>query len=148
MTQPDLPDDGDDAKTRGAEQRIEQRQRAKPTYRPLAESSTVPSTMTHVPARMGRVTRSPKKAMARAVEIKGFRLVTAAATEAPTFSILMNRNSLPNVPISPERANKSSPLGTVSPGTSRNTAPQSPTVPTARLIQSRYTHRRCAVPGG
>src|SRR5689334_21463416 len=48
---------------------------AKPTYRPLSDSSTVPSTITDVPATMGAVTRSPSRTMARPVEMSGARLL-------------------------------------------------------------------------
>ena len=58
-------------------------------------SSVVPATMTMVPARMGRVTRSPSSSTARPVETSGFRLISAAEIEAPTFSMLTKRRRRP-----------------------------------------------------
>jgi hypothetical protein len=58
--------------------------------------------MTSVPARIGRVTRSPRSGMASRVETSGFRLMRAEEIEAPTFSMLKNLRSRPaTVPISP-----------------------------------------------
>jgi hypothetical protein len=54
---------------------------------PLNERRTVPKTMTVVPTRMGRVVCSPRRRMARPVEINGLRLLIEAATGAPTLSM-------------------------------------------------------------
>ncbi len=76
----------------------------KPRIRPPAESSTVPATMTAVPATIGIVTDSPRRTMASPAEMKGWRLVRAAVTPAPTRSMLTKRSSRPAVvPTRPAR---------------------------------------------
>ena len=105
--------------------------------RPPSERRTVPRTMTTVPTRIGAVTSSPSRAMARAVAKKGCRLLRAAAIAAPTFSMLTNRRSRPvTVPMSPARTNRMTPAAETRPTPPvKRTAAHSPTVPTARLIQ-------------
>src|SRR5262245_25722625 len=98
----------------------------------------VPSTITHVPRRMGRVTCSPSSRIARPVEIKGLRLLIAAATGAPTFSIPLNRKKRPaTVPSSPEPMKNGNALACMADaGTVSHVAIQTQTRPTVRLIQS------------
>jgi hypothetical protein len=61
--------------------------------------------MTTVPATMRDVTVSPRSRMARPAEMNGWRLVTAAATDAPTRSMLTKRSRRPAVvPTRPVRA--------------------------------------------
>ena len=63
----------------------------------------MPATMTTVPARIGRVTRSPRMAMAKAVATSGVMLRMDEATGAPTLSMATTRNRRPPaVPIKPE----------------------------------------------
>ena len=60
--------------------------------------------MTRVPRRIGSVTRSPKRRMAKPVAMKGLKLLMEAATGAPTFSMATTRKSRPAaVPTTPER---------------------------------------------
>ena len=77
----------------------------KPICRPVVESRIVPPTMTTVPNRIAGVTCSPSSRMARPLEMKGLRLITADDTEAPTLSMATNRNSRPaRVPTMPAAA--------------------------------------------
>ena len=108
-----------------------------PSRRPPIDSKVVPATITTVPARMGRVTCSPSSSTARPVETRGFRLISAAEIEAPTFSMLTKRRSRPPVvPMRPASANKARPWTEKRPNPSvKSTAIQRPVVPTTRLIQ-------------
>ena len=55
-------------------------------------------------SRIGSVTRSPSKRIASPVEMKGLKLLMAAATGAPTFSIAATLKSRPAaVPTTPEK---------------------------------------------
>ena len=91
-----------------------------------------------VPSTIGIVTSSPRNTMARPVEINGWRLSTAEATEAPTLSMARNRSKRPpTVPISPASTNSSTLFVErwMAPPVTR-TAAQSAAVPTMRLIQN------------
>src|SRR6266849_3560710 len=110
----------------------------KPRRLPPAESSVVPATITAVPATIGTVTRSPSRTMARVEETNGFKLMRAAAIEAPTLSIEMNlRSRPPTVPIRPAKTKKRAPRADTRPGPPvTSTAIHRLTVPTSRLIQN------------
>src|SRR4029453_4121729 len=103
----------------------------KPSRLPPSESSVVPATITTVPITIGTVMRSPSSAIASAEDTKGFRLISAAAIEAPTFSIATNRRRRPpTVPIRPpprqgaRRGGRERRLGVGRGGRGRGAAPR------------------------
>jgi hypothetical protein len=109
----------------------------KPSCFPLTDSSTVPTTITTVPTTIGSVTFSPRNRMASTVAISGVRLITAAATDAPTFSIATKRaRRPPTVPMMPAAAKRSRlrvetcPIPPVT-----STQSHIPPAPTMQLIQ-------------
>jgi hypothetical protein len=107
---------------------------AKP--RPDEDSSVVPRTMTSVPMRMVAVTRSPRNTIASIVDTRGLRLPTAAATDAPTVSMLMKRSRRPaTVPMRPASAKYTMPAadGVPTPPVAK-TPSHKHAVPTATLI--------------
>ena len=105
MAQTEFANDRHHAKARRTEKGADECLPRNPTCFPLSDSKTVPRTMTSVPVRIGTVTRSPKRRMAKPVEMKGLKLLMEAATGAPTFSMPATLKSLPAaVPTTPERA--------------------------------------------
>src|SRR5438094_1905605 len=81
---------------------------------------------------------SPRSKIARPEETNGFRLMSAAAIDAPTRSMETNRSSRPPmVPISPAQTKKSAPFTDTWPTPPvKATAIQRLIVPTTRLIQN------------
>ena len=108
-----------------------------PTCLPLSDSSTVPRTITNVPARIANVTRSPSSTMARPVANSGARLPIAEATGAPTLSMDATRKKRPAaVPATPEKMKYGSARqSNVSGEVVSRTADQRPTTPVITLIQ-------------
>src|SRR5262245_34241512 len=110
----------------------------KPSRLPPSESSVVPATITAVPSTIGTVMLSPSSTIASAVDTKGFRLISAAAIEAPTFSIDTNRSRRPpTVPIRPADMQKRAPRRETCPRPPvAMTAVQRLTVPTTTLTKN------------
>jgi len=81
MTEAELANDGHGTEAK-AEGRGTEVHWTKPHIASTHRQQIVPSTMTHVPARMGRVTRSPRSRIARPVEINGIEVLIAADTGA------------------------------------------------------------------
>src|SRR3989441_4391908 len=109
-----------------------------PRRRPPTENSVVPATITTVPTTIGIEMCSPSSKIARPEETNGFRLMRAAAIEAPTRSMETNRSRRPPmVPISPAHTKKSAPFTDTWPTPPvKATAIQRLIVPTTRLIQN------------